>query len=64
MQDDDGFREVLQGREDGGGDPLLKEAARACPVGAIHPSYDRVRARALLSGSRRLPGAPGLLSEP
>lgn len=34
-QDDDGFIELLPGREDGGGDPMLREAARACPVGAI-----------------------------
>ncbi|MCX4579656.1 ferredoxin [Streptomyces sp. NBC_01571] len=34
-QDDEGFSEVLPGREDGGGDPLVREAARACPVGAI-----------------------------
>ena len=34
-QDDDGFSQVLPGKEDGGGDPLVREAARACPVGAI-----------------------------
>ncbi|MER5469929.1 ferredoxin [Streptomyces sp. NPDC002685] len=34
-QDDDGFSELLPGRADGGGDPLLREAARACPVAAI-----------------------------
>ncbi|OII60161.1 ferredoxin [Streptomyces sp. CC53] len=34
-QDDDGFGTVLPGREDGGGSPLLREAARACPVRAI-----------------------------
>ena len=34
-QDDDGFSEVIRGREDGGGDPLVKEALRACPVQAI-----------------------------
>ncbi|AKZ59798.1 Ferredoxin soy [Streptomyces ambofaciens ATCC 23877] len=34
-QDDDGYSEVLPGREDGGGSPLVREAARACPVGAI-----------------------------
>ncbi|MEV6753234.1 ferredoxin [Streptomyces sp. NPDC051214] len=34
-QDDDGFSEVLPGREDGGGDPLVREAARACPVRAV-----------------------------
>ncbi|MCX5384014.1 ferredoxin [Streptomyces sp. NBC_00083] len=34
-QDDDGFSELLPGRADGAGDPLVREAARACPVGAI-----------------------------
>jgi len=34
-QDDDGYSEVLPGKEDGGGDPLAREAARACPVSAI-----------------------------
>ncbi|MEU1200659.1 ferredoxin [Streptomyces sp. NPDC005813] len=34
-QDDDGFSELLPGREDGGGDSMVREAARACPVGAI-----------------------------
>ncbi|MFD9324888.1 MULTISPECIES: ferredoxin [unclassified Streptomyces] len=34
-QDDDGFSELLPGREAGAGDPMLREAARACPVGAI-----------------------------
>ncbi|MEU9122246.1 ferredoxin [Streptomyces sp. NPDC048506] len=34
-QDDDGFGAVLPGREDGAGDPLTREAARACPVQAI-----------------------------
>ncbi|MDR3081367.1 MAG: ferredoxin [Streptomyces sp.] len=34
-QDDDGYSEVLPGMEDGGGDPLVREAARACPVRAI-----------------------------
>ncbi|MEU7028140.1 ferredoxin [Streptomyces sp. NPDC015232] len=33
-QDDDGFGTVRPGREAGGG-PLVREAARACPVGAI-----------------------------
>ncbi|MDN3026825.1 ferredoxin [Streptomyces sp. S.PB5] len=33
-QDDDGFSELLPGREDGG-DPMVREAARACPVSAI-----------------------------
>ncbi|MFH8344401.1 ferredoxin [Streptomyces sp. NPDC018045] len=34
-QDDDGFSALLPGREDGAGDPLVREAARACPVQAI-----------------------------
>ncbi|MFK8911051.1 ferredoxin [Streptomyces sp. YS-3] len=34
-QDDDGFSELLPGRADGGGDPMVREAARACPVQAI-----------------------------
>ncbi|MFI1254432.1 ferredoxin [Streptomyces netropsis] len=34
-QDDDGFGAVLPGREDGAGDPLVREAVRACPVQAI-----------------------------
>jgi ferredoxin len=34
-QDDDGFSEVIPGREDGGGDPLVREAVRACPVQAV-----------------------------
>jgi ferredoxin len=33
-QDDDGFSTLLPGKENGG-DPLVREAARACPVGAI-----------------------------
>jgi ferredoxin len=35
IQDDDGLSTVLPGREDGGGDPMVREAARACPVSAI-----------------------------
>ncbi|WP_329251528.1 ferredoxin [Streptomyces canus] len=34
-QDDDGFSTLLPDREDGGGDPMVREAARACPVAAI-----------------------------
>ncbi|MFG2309181.1 ferredoxin [Streptomyces sp. NPDC048566] len=34
-QDDDGFSEVLPGGTEAGDDPLLREAARACPVAAI-----------------------------
>ncbi|MFE9768652.1 ferredoxin [Streptomyces sp. NPDC005808] len=34
-QDDDGVSELLPGRVHGAGDPMLREAARACPVGAI-----------------------------
>ncbi|MFF1448392.1 ferredoxin [Streptomyces sp. NPDC058274] len=39
-QDDDGYSELLPGREDGGGDPMVREAARACPVSAITVSDD------------------------
>ncbi|SDP07937.1 ferredoxin [Streptomyces sp. cf386] len=34
-QDDDGFSALIPGREDGAGDPMVREAARACPVSAI-----------------------------
>ncbi|MFJ2606251.1 ferredoxin [Streptomyces sp. NPDC091279] len=34
-QDDDGYSTLLPGREDGGGNPMVREAARACPVRAI-----------------------------
>ncbi|MFJ8807187.1 ferredoxin [Streptomyces sp. NPDC102490] len=34
-QDDDGYSTLRPGREDGGGSALVREAARACPVGAI-----------------------------
>ncbi|MET9430909.1 MULTISPECIES: ferredoxin [unclassified Streptomyces] len=34
-QDDDGFGELMPGAEDGAGEPLVREAARACPVQAI-----------------------------
>ncbi|MFF0160896.1 ferredoxin [Streptomyces sp. NPDC005263] len=34
-QDDDGLSTLLPGREDGAGDPMVREAARACPVTAI-----------------------------
>ncbi|MFD9886985.1 ferredoxin [Streptomyces alboflavus] len=34
-QDDDGFSELLPGCEEEVGDPMLREAARACPVRAI-----------------------------
>ncbi|KUF19030.1 MULTISPECIES: ferredoxin [Streptomyces] len=34
-QDDDGFSELLAGWADRAGDPMLREAARACPVRAI-----------------------------
>ncbi|AOP48939.1 ferredoxin [Streptomyces lydicus] len=39
-QDDDGFGALLPGREDGAGDPLVREAARACPVQAITVTDD------------------------
>ncbi|MEU6576725.1 ferredoxin [Streptomyces sp. NPDC046805] len=34
-QDDDGFSTLQPGWEERAGDPLVREAARACPVGAI-----------------------------
>lgn len=34
-QDDDGYGTVRPGKEDGAGDPLAREAVRACPVQAI-----------------------------
>ncbi|MEV4439588.1 ferredoxin [Streptomyces sp. NPDC049577] len=34
-QDDDGFGLVRPGAEDGKNDPMVAEAARACPVQAI-----------------------------
>ncbi|GGL63832.1 ferredoxin [Streptomyces fumigatiscleroticus] len=34
-QDDEGYSTLLPGREDGGDSPLVREAARACPVAAI-----------------------------
>ncbi|MFD6182821.1 ferredoxin [Streptomyces goshikiensis] len=37
-QDDDGFSELVAGREDGAGSALVREAARACPVSAISVS--------------------------
>ncbi|MGW3008753.1 ferredoxin [Streptomyces sp. NPDC001219] len=39
-QDDDGFSALLPGREDGAGDPLVREAARACPVQALAVTDD------------------------
>ncbi|MFJ6569057.1 ferredoxin [Streptomyces sp. NPDC091292] len=39
-QDDDGFSELLPGKEDGGGDPMVHEAARVCPVQAITVTAD------------------------
>ncbi|MFJ2933145.1 ferredoxin [Streptomyces sp. NPDC087219] len=34
-QDDDGFGMVVPGQDGGSGGPLVREAARACPVRAI-----------------------------
>lgn len=34
-QDDDGYSTLLPGRENGVTDPMVREAARACPVSAI-----------------------------
>lgn len=40
-QDDDGFSEMLPGRPAGTGDhPLVREAVRACPVGAVSLTDD------------------------
>ena len=39
-QDDDGLSALLPGREDGGGDPMVREAARSCPVSAITVSEE------------------------
>ncbi len=36
-QDDDGFSELLPGREDGAGDPMVREAARSCRWGHHGP---------------------------
>ncbi|GAA3208098.1 ferredoxin [Streptomyces sp. XM83C] len=35
VQDDDGFSTLRHGHPDPGADPTVREAARACPVGAI-----------------------------
>ncbi|GHC49383.1 ferredoxin [Streptomyces cinnamoneus] len=34
-QDEDGFGTVIPGKEDGAGNPLVKEAVRGCPVQAV-----------------------------
>ncbi|MFD8737387.1 ferredoxin [Streptomyces sp. NPDC059618] len=34
-QDDDGYSTLLPDPARGAGDPMLREAVRACPVGAI-----------------------------
>ncbi|MEV1046730.1 ferredoxin [Streptomyces sp. NPDC049916] len=40
-QDDDGLSEVLPGGgETSGGHPLVREAVRACPVGAVSLTAD------------------------
>ncbi|MGW0752154.1 ferredoxin [Streptomyces sp. NPDC002587] len=39
-QDDDGFGELVPGHADGAGSPLVREAARACPVSAISVRED------------------------
>ncbi|MEX2983797.1 ferredoxin [Streptomyces sp. C36] len=39
-QDDDGYGSVRPGREDGAGEPMVKEAARGCPVQAITIAED------------------------
>ncbi|MFJ3879014.1 ferredoxin [Streptomyces sp. NPDC090077] len=40
-QDEDGFGGVRPGRADGGGSPLVREAARACPVSAVTVREER-----------------------
>ena len=39
-QDDDGYSTLLADRKDAARDPTVREAARACPVGAIAVSGD------------------------
>ncbi|GHF49833.1 ferredoxin [Streptomyces mashuensis] len=39
-QDDEGYGTVRPGRADGAGDPLVKEAVRACPVQAVRLDED------------------------
>ena len=39
-QDEDGFSAPLTGAEHGGGGPLIREAARVCPVQAISVTDD------------------------
>jgi ferredoxin len=39
-QDDDGYSTLLPDHQDGTRDPMAREAARACPVGAIAVSGD------------------------
>ncbi|MBL1104017.1 ferredoxin [Streptomyces sp. 5-8] len=34
-QDDDGYSELLPGSGDGAEDPMVRQAARSCPVSAI-----------------------------
>ncbi|WP_416956291.1 ferredoxin [Streptomyces sp. Agncl-13] len=40
-QDDDGLGAVLPGREDGAGDPHVRDAVRGCPVQAISLNESR-----------------------
>lgn len=34
-QDDDGYSTLIPGQDEADGTPMVREAARACPVGAI-----------------------------
>ncbi|MEW2130902.1 ferredoxin [Streptomyces sp. NPDC005435] len=43
-QDDDGYSSLIPGREDATDNPMVREAARACPVGAITVTEDSPRA--------------------
>ncbi|MBJ7902877.1 ferredoxin [Streptomyces sp. NPDC004549] len=46
-QDDDGYSALIPGREDATDNPMVREAARACPVGAITVTEDAPRAAAV-----------------
>ncbi|MFC8509707.1 ferredoxin [Streptomyces sp. NPDC057411] len=43
-QDDDGFGTVVPGRAEGASGPLVREAARACPVQAITVEEEQAQA--------------------
>ncbi|WP_018548621.1 ferredoxin [Streptomyces sp. LaPpAH-108] len=46
-QDDDGYSSLIPGRESGADSPMVREAARACPVGAITVTEDAPQAAAV-----------------